>query len=122
MTIQMISLAAHLYAGQRLQAGDKFTCRGESDARLLRALGRAINYTPPPPVEYKPPVKTVARKYFTAAVLADEPAAKSPSEALMDMLPSQLVPGVGEHEPAGFAEGGIKPKRAYRRRDMKADE
>jgi hypothetical protein len=120
MSIPMISLVAHLYAGKRLKAGDKFECRGQSDARLMRALGRAIDYTPPPPIEYKPPVKT-ARKYFTAAVVDDgeyvfpAPAVSAPSaEALADA--PDFVDG------GATAEAAAKPKRAYRRRDMKADE
>jgi hypothetical protein len=121
MSIQMISIAPHIYAGKRLQVGDKFVCRGQSDARLLRALGRAIDYTPPPVVEYKPPVKTV-RKYFTAPAVVDDGEYVFPAPAVS--APSAEAPA----DAPDFVDGGAttdaatKPKRAYRRRDMKADE
>ena len=95
----MISLQDHLYGGKRLKSGDKFEVRGQSDARLLKALGRAIDYTPPPEPVYEKP-KIYTRAYSTAAVVADVPS---------------FVDG-------GSVDEVTKPKRAYRRRDMKADE
>lgn len=42
MTIRMLALQAFPYAGRRLIAGQRFDARGESDARLLEALKRAM--------------------------------------------------------------------------------
>ena len=42
MMIRMLALQAFPYAGRRLIAGQRFDCRGESDARLLEALKRAM--------------------------------------------------------------------------------
>lgn len=44
--MKMLSLKPHLYAGRRFNAGDEFECRGQSDRRLLMALGRAKDAAP----------------------------------------------------------------------------
>ena len=41
MSVLMISLKDHIYASRRLRCGAQFSARGQSDARLLVALGRA---------------------------------------------------------------------------------
>ena len=41
MEVAMISKTRHRYGRQQLQVGDRFIARGQADARLLRALGRA---------------------------------------------------------------------------------
>ena len=119
--IRMMSMKDHLYAGKRLKAGDKFVCRGESDARLLRALGRAIDYTAPPEPVHVPAKKyTPPGTYATAAVVAAPehvfapPVVVDTSAAEFDDVPSFIDGGHTE-------DAATKPKRAYRRRDMKAD-
>lgn len=122
--IPMISLQAHLYAGKRLKPGDKFDARGESDARLMRALGRAIDYTAPPePVhvparKYTPPSDT----YLIATASAVEPLPGSiaePSWKIDVTTLNDTEPTVADCEPPPVEVE--RPKRAYRRRDMKAD-
>ncbi len=108
MTIRMISLKAHQYAGRRLEKGDEFEARGAGDARLLRLLGWAESA--PAPVAQLP-VLTAKVERFDPVVIGSmnvEPGATfsdSPAEPV-DAEPS---------EP-------IKPKRAYRRRDMVAED
>ena len=130
----MKAIKPHVYAGKRIAAGQVYEVRGQSDARIMKALGRSADHAE----EVEPVATPVTSTYSTAAI--------RPSEALMDLLPSRVVPGDGEHKPAGFAEGGMtadvpsfpdgglvqaasldstdvpRVKRAYRRRDMKAEE
>jgi hypothetical protein len=115
--IPMISLQAHVYAGKRLNPGDKFECRGQSDARVLRALGRAIDYTAPPePVHAPARTYTPPGTYSTAAVKpqwrADVTADAEPKD-----LEAEEPPQIGSDD-----HDAPKPKRDYRRRDMKAEE
>lgn len=42
MTIPMKALKGLKYAGQRLQPGDEFQAKGKRDARVLSAIGKAI--------------------------------------------------------------------------------
>ena len=143
MSISMKAIKPHVYAGKRIAAGQVYEVRGQSDARIMKALGRSADHAEEVrpeagPRQVEPVAPPVTSTYSTAAI--------RPSEALMDLLPSRVVPGDGEHKPAGFAEGGMtadvpsfpdgglvqaasldstdvpRVKRAYRRRDMKAEE
>lgn len=49
MSIPMVALKPQIYAGRRRAAGALFDARGQSDARLLIALGRA-DFAPAPAV------------------------------------------------------------------------
>lgn len=109
------------YGGERRFTGDRFSVRGQSDARLLRALGWAAD-APPDPM----PIVAVAveprQTYRTRALNAEvpahvpfaEPIADSPVEpaAEPEALPAAIVEQADD-EP--------RQKRAYRRRDMRAE-
>jgi hypothetical protein len=94
MSIQLLALVPQIYAGRKVAAGSNFIVRGESDARLLIAIGRAASVPVAPVIPVPPPV---ARKW-TRAVVA--------------------VP-IAEPEEQ---EEAPKPKRQYKRRDMTAED
>ncbi len=119
MTVQMITLKAHVYANKRLTAGERFEATGQSDARLLTALGRATLAPADVPREALPPAKPEERKL----------AAKPPAEAkpTPDRLfftrqfaepPATATTMPGSTEPTAADE---KPKRSYKRKDMTAE-
>lgn len=106
--VKMISKTAHLYGTRRLQAGDEFEVRGESDARLLLALRRAERA---PKIVEKPAPAPRARKprvVEPAAPVVVEHAASPydgqpiiPFERTTPLTPSEVV------EP----EAPVAPKR-----------
>ena len=67
MPIKMISKSSHTYGTRRLKAGDEFEVSGQSDARLLHALGRAdmvaakMNAKPVPPAPAPAPAPVAAK-------------------------------------------------------------
>lgn len=99
MPIKMIFKSARPYGGRRVAAGQAVTVPGQSDARLLSALGWAsvAPADPPPPVAEELP--------------ADKPADERPESP------------VEKSEAAEDDADGAAPKgkRQYRRRDMTAD-
>lgn len=99
--IKMVSSTSHLYAGRRLKAGDAFEARGRGDARLLRALGRAVDAPAPAPVAEPVPALLMPKRQYVRKVV--EPA------------PIAFVSPLAEPEEAP------KPKRQYKRRDMTAE-
>lgn len=143
MTITMIALKPLKYAGARVAKGGKFEVRGQSDARLLAAIGHAKRAVPVAhvPVPAKPLPAASLKKTVVASV------AEVIAEAI---VPPESMPAAGDvveanHEeqveaaaaddagdaPAESAEPSEqpadaadlsprtgKPKRHYRRRDM----
>lgn len=98
--IPMTARKSMVYAGRRVGEGTRFDARGESDARVLEAIGNAAraHIEPPPPVVVPEPLparKTVAKRDQVAEVPAQ---AQAVEEAQAE-----------------------KPKRHYRRRDMDAE-
>lgn len=95
MTIAMITLKPHTYAGRHLRAGDRFEADSAAHRKLLQALGRA----------------------------QDAPAAESAAPAALLRLalrPQDTNAVEGEKVPL-VREGAAKPKRIYRRRDLRAE-
>jgi len=114
MTIRMKSLKAHTYAGKRLQAGQEFDARGESDKRVLVAIKAAEVASPvvaaPAPNIEPPKARTYERRDLVAETpVAAVPRAEQPVEQLADAATGQA------EEPQLAAEA--KPRRTYRRRD-----
>lgn len=66
MTIPMTALRDFPYAGKRLKKGQDFNARGQSDARLLKAIGHAREAAP---AQVQPPVAsgTYNTRMLTAA-------------------------------------------------------
>jgi hypothetical protein len=95
MNIPMVALKPQTYAGRRVAAGAEFTVRGQSDARLLLALGRAdfamAHAAPEPepepvavvaePEAPKPKPKRQYRRRDMTAESAATPAADSQADA-----------------------------------------
>jgi hypothetical protein len=81
MRIKMVSNGSQVYGGKRLKDGEHFEVRGESDARLFRALKMATDAPPPVPAPppYIPPTRSYVRKIVTPADAenADAPAVKT---------------------------------------------
>jgi hypothetical protein len=98
MSIQMLALVPQIYAGRRVAAGSNFLVRGESDARLLTALGRASVAVPAPVAAVFAPLAPVQR--WGKQIKAEETA---PTDG------------------AQVAEETPKPKRQYKRRDLTAE-
>lgn len=127
-TIQMVAKKSDSfhYGGERRFTGDIFNVRGQSDAQLLRALGWAAD-APPEPA----PVVAVAveprQTYRTRAIMAEAPPApvapvvEPPAEAVGDTPAKQPAETSAATEPAEQPDDEPKPKRAYRRRDMRAE-
>jgi hypothetical protein len=93
------------YAGNRLAPGDRFETRGEQDARLLIAIGHAE------PVRERPP----------KAQPPAPPAPVVPVEALPE--PPVVVATVPEPPSVRSDEAvDFSGSRAYKRRDMTAEE
>lgn len=86
MTIAMITLKPHTYAGRHLRAGDRFEADSAAHRKLLQALGRA----------------------------QDAPAAESAAPAALLRLALRTPD-------AAPPEAAAKPKRIYRRRDLRAE-
>jgi hypothetical protein len=66
MSIKMKALKSFKYAGKRLQAGDEFSARGRSDARILAAIGNA---------EYQTAVIDTSPQSYSAPVVKAAPQA-----------------------------------------------
>ncbi len=127
MTVQMITLRAHVYQNKRLAPGTRFEATGQSDARLLAALGRATLAPVDVPREASPaPAPAKAEERKPAAKPTAEAKAESdrlfftrqfsepPAAAAATTMPAPPQPGAAVDEE-------IKPKRAYRRKDMTAE-
>jgi hypothetical protein len=67
MTVPMKARRSFPYAGKRLKAGDEFQARGESDARVLAAIGHAER------VVAAPAAASYSTRMMTAAPLPPVP-------------------------------------------------
>lgn len=86
MAIRMISKKPHVYAGKRYQAGDSYDVKGESDRRVLAAVGHADVApveSPQPKIEPEPTVQMPPRRrtYRTRAMVADQISGEAPANA-----------------------------------------
>lgn len=109
--IPMICTKALPYAGRRLNPGDAFNARGESDARLLAAIGKAVRA--PTPIPVAPPVVPSTLTPSVPPIAAPEPVsepATTPAAPAVD-TPATDYPSTAQE----------RSKRAYRRRDLTAE-
>ena len=90
MSIPMVALVPLIYAGRRMAAGTEFAVRGQSDARLLLALGRADFAMAAPEAEPIP------------VIVAPEPEAPN----------NTVIPRAGKAR----STSSVKPVRGRRRR------
>lgn len=125
MFVQMIALKSQVYAGRPLKAGDPFLARGETDARILIAIGKAKRT-----VFESAPVALSG--LAVSSVYIDDCLREIPSEAAAlnvdpDPVPTpepltvinvEPAPEVSEPEPDLTTRRG---RREYRRRDLHAE-
>lgn len=67
MTVHMKALKGLVYAGRRLRVGELFEARGESDARVLKAIGSAAVAPTPVAVVFKEAPATYRTRAMVAA-------------------------------------------------------
>lgn len=148
MKIEMVALKPFPYGGKRLKPGQRFEVKGQSDARLLRALDRAADFSPPgfvaPPAKpRKMSAEEINRDVAPSLVVQSAP--KSIAETI-EMVPQAMLERlggyVGSNVEADSSEADVtptdaapasdeasadvsprtgKPKRQYRRRDMTSE-
>ena len=103
--MKMIALKTLRYGTRSLRAGDEFDA-SPRDAKLLKVIGKA---------ELPPP--TPAPKLRPVRAKPAEPAATVPAEdtpPLFDPAPAEAAPASPDSEPPAS-------KRAYTRRDLRAE-
>ena len=93
MAIQMIALKPHRYAGKALRPGDEFFVGGNTQARLLTALGRAAICPPlaPDPAPAKSP-RQRKKPAEDAAPDAPEPTPAAPESESPDPAEAPAQP------------------------------
>lgn len=96
---RMKAIKGFRHAGVMLSVGDEFNVRGVRDARVLKAIKRAV-MVPPPQVAAAVPVAAPRRQYVRRDLAADAPAE-----------PATPAPMLIEDSP-----------RRYARRDLKAED
>lgn len=130
MSVPLQALRGFPYAGRRLVAGEKFEARGESDARVLCAVGHATRHIQvlEPLPELAAPVATKRGKgYRTQALVAQaaaDAATETPgasplaSEAQASQSGTAEKPEAGTLETAPPASDAAPARRRYSRRDQ----
>lgn len=107
--MHMQTVKAHRYGLER-KVGDRYEC-AEKDVRLVKALGWAVPVPPEPEIEQPKPKRAYVRKDIVT-----EPPQPVEPEAAAEELATFTADPVVDAEPAE------KPRRAYRRRDLKAED
>jgi hypothetical protein len=111
--IPMICTKDLLYAGRRLKAGAAFDARGESDARVLVAIGKATR-APAPVAAPVTPAPTAVQPRAARGQPAPHPWAPQPAP-VVDQVDTASASAADETASAD------RPKRQYRRRDLTAE-
>lgn len=131
MSVPLQALRGFPYAGRRLVAGEQFNARGESDARLLCAVGHATRHIqvpePLPQIAVAPLATKRGKSYRTEALVAQAAADAAPetpgasplaSEAQASESGTAEKPDTGNVETAPPAAEAAPARRRYTRRDM----
>lgn len=131
MSVPLQALRGFPYAGRRLVAGEQFNARGESDARLLCAVGHATRHIqvpePLPQIAVAPVATKRGKSYRTEALVAQAAADAAPdtpgasplaSEAQASESGTAEKPDAGNVETAPPAAEAAPARRRYTRRDM----
>lgn len=131
MSVPMIASKAFTYAGRRLKAGDPFPARGESDARVLAAIGNAKRDTQVPTAITDPVPAPAASKrgrgYRKQSLEAQastgtdlDSSRQGASEAQASEDGTAEKPEPGKLETAPVPDSGFARNR-YKRRDQTGD-
>jgi hypothetical protein len=133
--VPLVARKAHVYAGRRLQPGDRFEAQGTDDARVLKAIGVAVSpddlpKADPPSLPPGAVVETeqtwIIHPNETRRNLDLPPVegGEIPRPAQTD-FPSLQTFVAGEVT-ASFSAGNDDPqprrRRTYKRRDMTAED
>lgn len=131
MSVPLQALRAFPYASRRLKPGDQFEARGESDARLLCAIGHATRHVQVPqaitdPVPDPAPVATKRGKGYRKQSLEAQASTGSDldssrqgaSEAQASEVGTAEKPEAGTLETAPPAGDPAPTRRRYQRRDL----
>jgi len=131
MSVPLRALRAFPYASRRLKAGDHFEATGESDARLLCAIGHATRHVQVPqaitdPVPDPAPVATKRGKGYRKQSLEAQASTGSDldssrqgaSEAQASESGTAEKPEAGNLETAPPADEPASTRRRYQRRDV----
>jgi len=112
------TIKPHVYAGIRRRVGVEYSPRGRTDEKILRALGLVADLLPAVPVTRR------VRAAAPALVIESAPVLVAPEPAIVDPQPAEVTPPQAPIETAEQTPDEpepIKPKRAYKRRDMVAE-
>ena len=107
--MHMQTVKAHRYGRER-KVGDRYEC-AEKDVRLVKALGWAVPVPPEPEIEQPKPKRAYVRK----DIVTELPQPVEPEAAAEELATFTADPVVD-------AEPSERPRRAYRRRDLKAED
>lgn len=135
MKVRLEAVQGFPYAGRRLSPGDRFDARGERDARLLVAIGKArrvsdvpVASSSPAPAAPRAQVRVQLPPVGHVSTAPAETAAMFPGG---DAQQDEAGEAAGQGEAAGDAGTQDQPpadqapapraKRTYRRRDMTAE-
>lgn len=131
MSVPLQALRAFPYASRRLKPGDQFEARGESDARLLCAIGHATRHVQVPqaitdPVPDPAPVATKRGNGYRKQSLEAQASTGSDldssrqgaSEAQVSEVGTAEKPEAGTLETAPAAGDPAPTRRRYQRRDL----
>lgn len=119
--VPLVALKPLIYGGRRYVPGDEFTARGQSDARVLIAIGKADFATADMAPEPETVRVAVAAPAAAAAPADDakavEAAPAQPAAQTEQPAAEQLELAPDADAPAAEA----RPRRTYRRRDMQSE-
>ncbi len=129
MSVPLQALRSFPYAGRRLKAGDQFPAKGESDARVLVAIGHATRHVQPTTAITDPEPASVATKrgkgYRKQSLEAQASTGAAPSlereplasEAQASESGTAEKPEAGTLETAPPGDDPAPTRRRYQRRD-----
>ena len=128
MSVPLQALRAFPYASRRLKPGDQFEARGESDARLLCAIGHATRHVQAPTAITDPaPVATKRGKGYRKQSLEAQASTDAAPANLLGPVASEAKasesgtaekPEAGTLETAPPAPDPAPFRRRYQRRDL----
>lgn len=122
--MNLVAIKTHRYAGKLRKVGDTYRVNGKSDAKLMTALGWAMREAVEtgnkfkdntPKLEFEV-IKNPSELYevsLVGAELVEPPEIAYETIEIREPTPEESLE---ELEPE------VKPKRAYKRRDMTAEE
>ncbi len=128
MSVPLQALRSFPYAGRRLKAGDQFPAKGESDARVLVAIGHATRHVQVPTAITDPaPVATKRGKGYRKQSLEAQASTDAAPAHLLGPVASEAQasesgtaekPEAGTLETAPPADEPAPTRRRYGRRDL----